>query len=86
MDLLTIGYDQSGAGFIAMRARLITDKRKVLIDSRFEAKGASASSLGGTILQLKARLKLSLMTLAQQYQTLHKTNQKQLKTPSRGLF
>ena len=60
MDLLTIGYDQSGAGFIAMRARLITDKRKVLIDSRFEAKGASASSLGGTILSIENALEAVL--------------------------
>ena len=56
MDLLKIGYDNDGAGFIAMRARFITDRRKVLLDQQFEAKGKAAASLSGTVLSIETAL------------------------------
>ncbi len=56
LDLLTIGYDAAGAGFVTMRARVITDKRDVVIDREFAAAGPSASNLNRSVMSIEAAL------------------------------
>ena len=56
MDLLTIGHDASGAGFVSMRARVITDRRQVILDQSFDGRGAAASGLNGAILSIESAL------------------------------
>ena len=64
MDLLTIGHDAAGAGFVTMRARVITNQRKVILDQSFAATGPASSELNGSVLSIESALAIVINDIA----------------------
>ena len=63
LDLIGIGFDMSGAGFVNLRATLTTSGRDVLINGHYDASGPAAGDLNGAVLSIENAVENALNAL-----------------------
>ena len=63
LELIGIGFDQNGAGFISLRASLVDDKRETLINAHYDATGPAASDLNASVRSIETAAAKALNAL-----------------------
>ena len=63
LELIGIGFDQNGAGFISLRASLVNDQRETLINAHYDASGPAADGLNASVTSIEAAAAKALNAL-----------------------